>query len=228
VDIGKSFGYVFEDDKWVTKVLIGGLVSLIPIVNLAVIGYALRTLKNVAEGQERPLPEWDDFGTFFVKGLLAVVAVLIYSIPVILLSALGGIISGIASSGGQDVSGAAGLCVASLSCLSVLYAIVLALWLPATAVEYAMAGDFGAFFRFGEAWGLISHNLGGYIVALVIAWLASMIAGLVGAVLCLVGTLFTSFWATLVAVHLLGQLRRETIVAPPAVPIEPTRPDAAL
>ncbi len=38
MDIGKSFTYMFEEDKWVEKVLIGGLLCLIPIVNFFAIG----------------------------------------------------------------------------------------------------------------------------------------------------------------------------------------------
>ena len=216
MDIGKSFGFVFEDEKWITKVLIGGLVSLIPIVDFAALGYAVRTLKNVAEGAERPLPDWGEFGDFFVKGLMVFLAVLIYSIPAILLSTMGAVITAVASSGSQDtVSGALAVCTAAISCVAVLYSLIVALWAPAAAVDYAMSGEFVAFFRFGEIWSLISANLGGYIVALVVAWLASLVASLVGAILCLVGTLFTSFWAVLVASHLLGQWRRQ---APKAVP----------
>jgi len=32
MDIGKTFTYVFEDEDWVKKVLIGGVINLIPIV----------------------------------------------------------------------------------------------------------------------------------------------------------------------------------------------------
>ena len=50
MDFGKAFTFAFDDKEWVTKLLIGGILSLIPIVNLVVVGYTLKTLKNVADG----------------------------------------------------------------------------------------------------------------------------------------------------------------------------------
>ncbi len=212
MDIGKSFGFVFEDEKWVTKVLIGGLVNLIPIVNFATVGYGVRALKNTADGEERPLPDWGEFGDLFVKGLMVVVGALIYAIPIFLLTAMAAIVAAVAGSGSnQDaVSGVLSLCTAGLTCVQVIYSILLGLWLPAAVVGYAMTGEFAAFFRFGEIWSFVSRNVGGYIVALVVAWLASLAASIVGGILCGVGILFTTFWAMLVSAHLLGQLQRES------------------
>ena len=217
MDIGKSFGFVFEDEKWVTKVLIGGVLNLIPVVNLANVGYSLRTLKNVAAGAERPLPDWDDFGDFFVKGLLVAVGALIYSIPLLLLLAMSAIVTALAGGGDQEtLAGVAALCSVGLACVESLYGLVLALWLPAALIEYARAGEFGAFFRFGDIWSTVARNLGNYVVALVVAWLASLVAGIVGAILCGVGVLFTGFWATVVSAHLLGQVARESTAVAPA------------
>ena len=51
MDIGRSFTYMFEDQDWLKKILIGGVVNLIPIVNLAATGYFIEAIKNTAEGQ---------------------------------------------------------------------------------------------------------------------------------------------------------------------------------
>ena len=57
MDIGKAFSFVFEDEEWVSKILIGGLIALIPLVGqLVVLGYALKVAQNVAQGSPRPLP----------------------------------------------------------------------------------------------------------------------------------------------------------------------------
>ena len=58
MDIGRSFTYVLDDDEWWKKVLLGGLLSLIPIVGpLYAIGYVLEVISNVIGGRETPLPE---------------------------------------------------------------------------------------------------------------------------------------------------------------------------
>ena len=39
MDIGKAFGFVFEDEQWVSKILLGAAIMLIPIFGLfALIG----------------------------------------------------------------------------------------------------------------------------------------------------------------------------------------------
>ena len=215
MDIGKSFTYVFEDPKWIMKVLIGGIVLLIPIVNFAVYGYMLTTLKNVADGQANPLPEWSDFGAHFMKGLYAVVGVIVYLLPGIIVICCAqvltiGVSAAAGAAGGRDAGGAAaslvgflGLC---LSCIAYLYIFVAALTLYAPLTRYAMsANQLSIFWDFRGNLAFIQKNLTNYIIALLIAWVASFVAGF-GIILCIVGVLFTSFWGTLVAANVFGQL----------------------
>ena len=68
MDVTKSITYIFQDKRWFTKLLIGWLVSLVPILNFAFTGYSTETIKNVENKREFPLPEWDDFGKKFVLG----------------------------------------------------------------------------------------------------------------------------------------------------------------
>lgn len=226
MDIGKSFTYMFDDERWLNKVLIGGLIGLVPILNLALTGYMLRTLKNVRAGAARPMPEWDDLGNDWVKGLLVTVAGLVYALPLLIpfLPIVGLIvISGIAPDAGSGLSGAEaisnllGLVSAGLWCLAVPYILLIAAWMPAATANYALAGDFAAFFRFGEIWGLIRRNAGNYALVVLIYIVASQIAGWVGALVLLVGAAFTGFWAQLVYAYLLGQFLREEPSAPAPV-----------
>ena len=62
MDIGRAYTFIMSDPKWIAKVLIGAAVSLVPILNLALYGYALDVVKRVYQGTDLPLPEWDDFG----------------------------------------------------------------------------------------------------------------------------------------------------------------------
>jgi len=82
MDMGKAFTYIFDDESWITKILIGGILGIIPIVNFAVIGYMVEALRNVAQEMERPLPEWSGFGEKFVKGLMVLIIGFIYAIPI--------------------------------------------------------------------------------------------------------------------------------------------------
>ncbi|MBC7232513.1 MAG: DUF4013 domain-containing protein [Chloroflexi bacterium] len=222
MDWGKSFTYVFDDKEWVTKVLIGGILGLIPIVNLAVVGYALRVLKNVAEGAEQPLPGWDDFGDYFVKGLMSTLGALIWAIPLIALAMFAAFVSAVTGYDTAEPGRVAApivLCIWSMSCLSALYGLFLGLVLPSAYTHYALSGDFGAFFRFGDIFQYIQANLGNYIIAVLLAIVAQFVAGF-GTILCCIGVIFTEFWATLVGSHLLGQVYRSR--AMPSVPTTET------
>ncbi len=212
MDIGRSFTYMFEDQDWLKKILIGGVVNLIPIVNLAATGYFIETIRNTAEGQELPLPEWgEDFGGKFMKGLMAGIAGFLYALPIMLVVGLViGLTAVLAGASDEDVA-ATGATICSMIgyCLMFVYMILLMLFLPAATVRYALTEQFGAFFRFGEIFALIKANIGGYIIALVVALLAGLVAQIVGGIACGIGIFFTLMWAMLVGANLLGNLVRE-------------------
>jgi len=209
MEFGKAFTYLFEDEEWVTKLLIGGVLAFIPIVNLVALGYLLKVLKNVAEGVERPLPKWDDFADYFIKGVMSFLGVLVWAIPLLVLVILIAIL-GAVTGYNADTERAASfivMCIWGLNCLSGLYGLFMALVVPAALTQYAVSNEFGAFFRLGTIFKYITSNLGNYIIAILLAGVAQLIAS-IGVILCFIGVVFTGFWASLVNSHLLGQVYR--------------------
>lgn len=206
MDLERSIKYMFDDEEWLQKLVIGGLVSIVPIVNFASWGWALRALKNITEGQETPLPDWSDFGEYFVKGLMAFLATLIYSLPIIILSCLASIIAN-AASRGSDAAGLVGVCFGLLGSLYGLFAGVI---LPAPLTKYALDGEFSAFFRFSEILSYIMDNLGNYAIAVIVTLIASIVASLVGGLVCGIGIILTAPWALLVTAHLFAQVYNES------------------
>jgi len=54
----KAFTYIFDDRRWLEKLVIPLLVTLIPVIGwMVAAGYLLRVTRNVAEHQVEPLPE---------------------------------------------------------------------------------------------------------------------------------------------------------------------------
>lgn len=210
MEIGKAFTYIFDDESWITKILIGGILAIIPIVNFAVFGYMVETIRNVAQGMERPLPEWSEFGAKFVKGLVLFIIYFIYTIPIWPLMCCFWAASLALGGGNGNGENLIALLLFPLYCLVGLYGLVLAILSPAILVRYAVTENFTSSFRFGEIFGLITGNLGNYILAILLTWLAGLIAGL-GVIACVVGVLFTGFWANLVMAHLYGQLHRASV-----------------
>ncbi len=212
LDIGRAFAYMFDDESWIMKIVIGGILMFIPIVNFMVLGYMLEALKRTADGMEVPMPEWDDFGGKFIKGLVLLVIGLVYMIPIWVVACL---VGGLAGLGGAAESDAllnmASLLNACASCLYLIWMIVVWLVMPAAYIRYAVTGEFMSAFQFGELFSFISSNLANYIVAIILMAVAMFVAYF-GMIACFVGVLFTMFWAYLVIAHLLGQVQRESLV----------------
>ena len=207
MDYGKSFTFVFEDEKWISKFAVGVLVTLVPIVNLAGYGYMVQLLKNVRDGQEYPLPEWDDFGKFFLDGLKFLLGFLVYMIPVILLSLIIIPIAFAADSGGaaEDAVAIAMMCI---SCLVILLSFLPMLLYPALYIQYAKDDKISDMFRLDEMWQLFKANSANYIIVLLMIFFVLAFIASFGLVLCFVGILLTAWWAQLAAAHLMGQLAR--------------------
>jgi hypothetical protein len=227
MDVGKSIGYVFEDKKWTNKLLIGMLVSIVPIVNFALFGWIIDIMKNVSQRQAEPLPDWDNFGDKFVKGAILFVASLIYSLPMLLLTCPVLFIPftrGDFSREGQQalaamIAGTGLLLVCAIS----VYALLLSFLMPAIFLNFARKGTFAACFEFGEIWRIMSKNLGDYIVAwliiIVVGIGVSFVIGIVGAVLAIIPccgwilawilTGVTGVYIAAVFGHLFGQIGAE-------------------
>ncbi|HID54200.1 MAG TPA: DUF4013 domain-containing protein, partial [Anaerolineae bacterium] len=84
MDVGRAFQYIADDEKWLKKLLIGMVVSLIPILSFAAFGYVVQVTQNVAAGMERPLPDWNRLGRYLKNGLRVMLVFFIYALPIVL------------------------------------------------------------------------------------------------------------------------------------------------
>ncbi|WP_158279879.1 DUF4013 domain-containing protein [Coraliomargarita sinensis] len=67
------------------KVLVGGLLSFVPVVNFLAFGYLLRLGKGVRRTGRVALPDWDDWAGLFTDGLkFAVVWLAYWLLPLLL------------------------------------------------------------------------------------------------------------------------------------------------
>lgn len=218
MDIGSAFTYMFDDERWVAKIAIGGglifagiLLSPILIglaLFLPISGYMLEVLKNVRDGQTTLLPEWTDWGGLFRKGLMVFLIGLVYNLPAILFSCLSAGLNIGMQEADPDLAATLGIAAACLSCVQVILSLVANALLPAALIRYAEYDTFGSAFQFSEIWSFISSNIGDYIIVILLTWVAGFIAVL-GVVLCIIGVLFTGFWSVLVSANLYGQLARK-------------------
>jgi hypothetical protein len=217
LDFGRCFTFVTEDPDWITKVILGGLFTLLSGFLIGVpfvLGYWARTAKNVAAGQRQPLPSWDDLGGLFSDGLRLFGVSLVYGlgislvlglvmglvmIPVIALGATDGAEGAAAALGGLGI-----LLVYGLVFVVMLISIA---FLPAAMLRAAVRESFGEGFAFGATLGFIQANLGNYALAIVIYLLASFLSQF-GFILCCVGLFPAAFWAYMVLAYGLGETAR--------------------
>jgi hypothetical protein len=213
MDIGKAFTFVFEDDQWITKILIAAAilalgilfswVLLIPLIlaSLLLSGYGLEITRRVITGGIPVLPEWDNWGDLLVDGVKVWVIGVVYALPIIIVSACLSIPISIAGENSQEVSSAFS---AVLSCLSFLWAIVMSLLLPAAIARFVAEDDLSAAFHFVDVFNLVKENFATYLIVLIMSWVAGLIGGL-GLLVCGVGWLVTYPYSTFVTSHLYGQ-----------------------
>lgn len=196
-NVGRAFSFMFEDKDWVVKILLGAVFNLLTLVLVGIpflLGYLLELAKNSSEGKEIPLPEWDKLGDKFVRGLIYLIIVIIYSIPGIILSAIP--------------------CVKY--CFGPLYFLALAFVLPYITLKYALTGNFEEVFRFNEIFDFAKANASNLIIVVLLTIALEIIATF-GTLALVVGVFFTMFWADLAIFYLYGQVYREGQKEQPAV-----------
>jgi len=184
MDIGKAFGFVFEDEDWVSKLLLGSVILLIPIFGtFALLGYTIALIRNVKAGEPRPLPAWQDMGSYFMDGLMFWVATLLYALPLLILVCPITVIGVMPAFAGDNedlmtiLAGASGILTLGLGCVAMIYGILLALLTPVLQIRYAETGEIGACLRFGEVFRFLFANIGSVIISQVLMWLAGVVVG---------------------------------------------------
>jgi len=213
MDYGKAFSFVFEDKDWIKKIAIGALVSFVPIVNFALGGYSLEIMRRVYQGEMALLPEWDQFGEYIKKGLMAVAVWIVYLLPVIIIQVCALVtqfgLAAAASSGSGDtadmIGSAIGVVSICFTCLTVILAIAGALLAQPAMGILADTGQIGPALRFADAWNLLRANIGGYVVSLLILGVASLILAPIGGLVCGIGAFIVTAYLSVVSGHLFGQ-----------------------
>ncbi len=208
MDFGKAFSFVFEDEDWLKKIGITGLIMLIPILGqLAVVGWTIEVTRRVIGNDPKPLPDWDDFMGYLVSGLQVLVIGFIYMLPVIVIQGCtAGLIPLLGQSGGNDdtLMTVFSILTACLGCITLLYAIVVGLIMPAAIGNFAAKNELKAAFSFGEVFGMVRNNIGAYFMVFLGSIVASFVGSL-GTIACVIGVIFTYAYAYAIIGHLTGQ-----------------------
>ena len=224
MDFGLAFSFVFEDEDWVKKLAIASVLCLTVVGIIPVLGWGLEVIRRVIKEEPEPLPDWSEFGQYFVKGLLILLVIFIYNLPITILGACNAAAGTLLGSMGEDFAEPLiWILTSCLSCLYILYGLGVSLILPAALGNYAASGEFGSVFKLGEIFKIVKDNLGNYGLVF-LGMLLSYIIVPLGTVACGIGIAVTTAYAILFNSHLMGQAYK--VAAPGGeLPAEPI-PDA--
>jgi hypothetical protein len=191
MEVGRAVSFIFQDPRWVTKVLICGLLFLVPIIGWLLIGgYMLRLIHNVIIGDPVPLPEWNNWGGDLAGGLKAFVVYFIWGIPLWIVQ-------------GIDRSTDSALFALVAWVISVIWG----------AVTISAVSDLARDGNIADALNLrplnrVFNNLGIYLVY-VLATFVFGIAAMLGLIGFIIGVIFTLAIALMAGSHLGGQAYRQ-------------------
>jgi hypothetical protein len=201
MDLGLSFTYVFQDEEWVKKILIGAVAFLIIFIGwIPLLGWMIEIARRVIRQDPQPLPDWSDLGGLFTLGLKALVIGIIAGIIPGLLAIPYAILSAI----GDNTDTIFMIYSICYGCFNLLYAILLAFVIPASYGILAATDNLVDALSPNKIIGLVRANPAAYVMAIVGGFIAGLIGNL-GSILCGIGLLATMAYATAIVGHLYGQ-----------------------
>ncbi len=210
--------YPFQDKQWFSKLFLQGALLLLLsffIVGLPfLMGFFICLIRRSIDGQSS-LPNWSEWGSYWRRGLRALVVQFVYVAPllvlwlVMVLLFVGSIIL-------SDYREAmAGLAIVGVFFMFITYAVT---FLYAMALSWFIQPAFLPLIALdvplkncwrlkSYIWPYIKANLGNIILSLLLGYLASMIASL-GLFIFFIGYFFTMPYALAVLAHVNGLIYR--------------------
>jgi hypothetical protein len=186
--VGDSFGWAFRDPQWPGKLLVQGLIAIIPIVGwIAMTGWLMMAFENARNGRNELPPA----GFHLERGIAIFVVFLVYgvvlNIPALVLYVIGG---ATASAGnGSNAAAVAGSSLFSLAGLLSFAGGLFFRFLIPSLIVHTYHGGFAGGFDLARVWSLATLNVTNSIIAGLIIFVASLIGGV--GFLCCIGFIFT-------------------------------------
>jgi len=211
MDFVQAFTFPFQDQDWIKKLAITGLISLIPIVGwIAVFGWSLEVARRVIRSEAPVLPDWSNFGGNFSLGIKGTIVTLVVSIPLIVLYLPLGALSFFSEEEWwQTASTIVSICT---GCLALLYSIVVMFVLPAAFGQLASTDNLAEAFKVGRLVSLIRAAPAAHLIV-ILGLLVSGIISPLGGIACGIGVLFTLAYSFAANGHLYGQAHVEAAKA---------------
>lgn len=211
MDFALAFSFPFQDEEWIKKIAIAGVLSLTIIGMIPVFGWSLMVTKRVITGETPTLPDWSDFAGYIVLAIKALVVGFAFSIPILIVVVPVSLATTLLTDG-EGLRTALTVINVCLSCVVILYSILLAFVVPAAYGQLAATGSVGAALNPGKLIAMIRAVPSAYLMAVLGYIVAGIVSGL-GVILCIIGVFATAAYAMAVQAHLYGQAYKEAAAA---------------
>ena len=210
--VGDGFAWPFRDPAWPAKMLVQGLIAIIPIVGwIAMTGWLMMAFENARSGRNELPPAGFHlergiaiFGVFLIYGI-------VLSIPAIIVWTAGAIASGHSQSPFN-----AGSPLISLAYLLSTAASLFLRFLSPSLIVNTYHGGFSGGMDVMRVWRLAVANVGNSVIAGLVILVASFIGGIGFA--CCIGFIFTIPYENVITAVAAAWFEKQQAAPAPAAP----------
>lgn len=204
-----AFSYVKNERDWVTKLLITGLIFLIPIVGqLYFTGWLFEIARRATSQETEILPEVN-FSRFISIGFKVWVISFVYMLPSSILSSISFFSSKILVNSDSDAIAFIGGSISYVFWLvGAVLAIALSVFLLAAYIRFLDTFTISSAFDFSAVWTILKNSPYDFAIL----WLFELLTGLIacaGLLFCFIGIIFTAPYGAAVWGHIMGQTKRK-------------------
>jgi hypothetical protein len=189
-DFGDAFAWPTRDPQWIGKLIVVGLIGIIPIVGqVNLLGWTLASLDNLRAGRQELAPaNFSHLG----RGASLFVVMLVYGLVIVIVAALFYVpgLTLVATTQANGGGAAAGLVLVSVGGLVIFLVSLGYAWLQPIIYLRTDRGGFGAGLDFAAVLAMLRADPLKTLLAALLMYVGGLIGSL-GAVVCLVGLVFT-------------------------------------
>jgi len=203
MDYAEAMSFMFRDEDWIKKVLIGGLIAFVAFysgilffVAFVLVGYYVGILRNTAKKEEKILPEWNELNQIAVDGILGAIVILI---NFIIIGGITALLIVLVATDAFSPDYQKGLLITLIS-IAALFAHTI--FSNLGLIQFSRTGNFGDAFNIRTMLEFLRGNFGNFIAVTIFSMILNLVLLLVGLG---IFSPFTNFWGFIVQAHLFGQ-----------------------